>query len=361
MKKDETQSPASVAAPRARRGSAAERPSIYDVAASAGVSIGTVSRVLTGRNKEVWPSTVKRADHIRKVARELGYTGASWRARAFASRRTHTIALVNVASQPFQMSEVYEQFFSSLSDRFFELKYEMQVVPVSDAHGPRSLRLLGAQRFDGCVVVKKVTPEVDAAVRAAQLPVVVLNARGPKDWPSVLANDEEGAVQLTRHLLSLGHRRMAFATYESLSSPLHDSYGNRIRGMQRALAEAGAPPLTVLSGPTAESVRRIASQSPRPTAAVTFDDRTAIQWLQACWRIGLRVPQDVSMATFNDSSLVALAIPPLTVMSIPTDEMARCAADRLIEELEGTGQARRPMHRGFDLRLVVRESVASME
>lgn len=344
--------------PRALRGTAAQRPSIYDVAAAAGVSIGTVSRVLSGRNKEVWPSAAKRADHIRDVARELGYSGASWRARAFASRQTHTIALVNVASQPFQMSEVYEQFFSTLSDRFFEAGYDMQVVPVSDAHAARSLRLLGAQRFDGCVVVKKVTPEVEAAVRAARLPAVALNAAAPRDWPSVIANDEEGAVRLTRHLLELGHRRMVFATYESLASPLHASYAQRIRGMQRTLAEAGAPALEVLSGPIPESVRAFAALQPRPTAAVAFDDRTAIRWLQACWRSGLRVPQDVSMATFNDSSLAALSIPPLTVMAIPTDEMARCAADRLISAIEGGSGTKRRLCEGFALRLVARESTA---
>lgn len=346
------------ASPGPRRGTATERPSIYDVAAAAGVSIGTVSRVLSGRNKEVWPSTLQRADHIRKVAAELGYSGASWRARAFARGQTRTVALVNVANHPFQMSEVYESFFSDLSDRFFELGYEMQVVPVSYAHAPRSLRLLTEQRYDGCVVVKKVTPDVEEAVRAASLPAVALNARAPRGWPSVTLNDAGGAAVLTRHLLELGHRHLAFVTYETPPFKVHQSYNDRIRGMQRTLEEAGAPPLTVLSGPVPESAARLVAQNPRPTAVVTFDDNTAIRWLQACWRVGLRIPADLSVATFNDSSQAIHAVPPLTVMRIPTREMAGAAADQLVAVIRGASHPSASRRQCFDLQLVTRESTA---
>ena len=333
------------------------RPSIIDVAKEAGVSIGTVSRILSGRTKGVWASSAERAGRVRAAAEKLGYTGGSWSARAFARGRTNAIAVLHVARDPFLAGNASAPVISDLFGRLFELGYETQLLPVDYAHTERGRQLLAGRRYDGAVVVGRVPADIESALRDAGIPVVAINADAPAEWPSFRFDDVGAGRILAGHLLGQGHRVLAFIALVERLDIAHASYRERIEGIREALAEAGLPPPALLLGEDIDaSLRAWRALRPRPTAAICFDDRTLQRWHAACWRAGVRLPEALATAAFNDSPATEFAIPPATTMRLPTRSIANAAADCLVGILRGASPPVAPCVSRFPLTLVVRES-----
>jgi LacI family transcriptional regulator len=340
---------------------------IYEVAEAAGVSIGTVSRVLNGNHKSKWASSAKRAAKIRRVAEEMGYR-ASWRGRAFASGKTHTIGLINQAHAPLHVGESWHGVFQSLIEQFKAAGYGVQFVPTGeDPDDMRACRqMILERRFDGCVVMKYLTPEIASALEEAGMSAVLVNAEADSSddaemrsrWPQVHVDDFGGAVMLTRHLIELGHRRIAFVADDE-GSMRHFSLRQRLAGVRQAMRDAGlGEPIDLHQSSLLAAVDQMMAQPSPPTAIVTYHDETAVALLQACWRRGLRVPEQVSVGTFNDSKLTRTSIPPLTTVRLPGPALSRRVAALLLEQItpqHGDEVAERVV---LPEELVVRESTA---
>jgi DNA-binding LacI/PurR family transcriptional regulator len=172
-------------------------------------------------------------------------------------------------------------------------------------------------------------------------------ADGIEPAASISVDNHHGAVLATRHLLDLGHRRIAFLS----DLPRVTSRLERIRGYREAMAAAGLPAETALvrargsaggsdaggadGGRTA--ARRLLSHRPRPTAVVAGNDLCALGTLAAAHELGLSVPADLSVIGFDDIALARVVTPPLTTVRQPARTIARMAVQQLLAAPHRTG------------------------
>lgn len=324
---------------------------IKDVARLANVSVATVSRALNGA-ENILPDTRAR---VMTAAQELRFTPSS-AARSLITRRTHTVGAL--------LPDLYGEYFSELI-RGIDLKARARGLHllVSSSHGDAreaaaALRaMLG--RVDGLLVM---SPHVDTASLAANLPhglpAVLINTRLPDAAVASFAIDNHGgAFAMTRHLVSRGHRLIAFIAGPDNNYEAQE----RLRGYRSALAELlpGQPEL-VLPGDFNEQTgwragSEIATLAQRPTAVFCGNDMMAIGCLAALAEAGVRVPQDIALAGFDDIPIARYLTPPLTTVRVRIAELGSLALDRLASAIENPGRSA-AQHQTLRAELVVRQS-----
>ena len=324
---------------------------IKDVARDAGVSVATVSRALNGA-ENVTPETRAR---VQVVAQALRYIPSS-AARSLITRRTHTVGVL--------LPDLFGEYFSELI-RGIDLKARSRGLHlmVSSSHGDarEAASVLRAMhgRVDGLLVM---TPHIDSAAIAANLPaslpIVLINTRLPEDGLSSFAVDNRGgAIAMTRHLISRGHRLLAFIAGPDNNYEAQE----RLRGYRSAMAESlpGTPGLVLPGDFTEESGWRagseIATLAQRPTAVFCGNDMMAIGCLAALAEAGLRVPQDIALAGFDDIPIARYVTPPLTTVRVRIAELGSLALDRLASAIENPGRSA-AQHQTMRAELVVRQS-----
>lgn len=324
---------------------------IKDVARAAGVSVATVSRALN-RADNVTPETRRR---VEAVAQELRFTPSS-AARSLITRRTHTVGAL--------LPDLYGEYFSELI-RGIDLKARARGLHllVSSSHGDAqeavaALRAMHG-RVDGLLVM---SPHVDTDSLADNLPpglpAVLINTRFPGDEHSSFAVDNYGGAHaMTRHLISRGHRRVAFIGGPDKNYEAQE----RLRGYRTALAELlpGEPELVLPGDFTEESGWRagseIASLATRPEAVFCGNDMMAIGCLAALAEAGVRVPHDIALAGFDDIPISRYVTPPLTTVRVRIAELGSLAMDRLASAIENPGRSA-AQHQTLRAELVVRQS-----
>jgi LacI family transcriptional regulator len=333
---------------------ATTRLTIRQIADLAGVSIATVSRVLNGRG-DVADET---RDLVSKVIRENGYT-ANRSARGLSAGRTGLIGVL--------VPLVYPAYFSWILAGAAEAlaASDLQIVlsPTGHQHD-REVSVLDRLHglSDGALIIlpeesnEELERMLDGGYRFVVIdPLMPLNER----IPSVSAAHMSGADQAMRHLLGLGHRRIA----QISGPPGWVSTEDRRRGYRAALASAGILPDPRLEahavpeiGPGREAADRLLSVDEPPTAIFAFNDDIAIGAVEAARGRGLRVPEDLSIVGFDDVEHATIVTPNLTTVRQPLEEMGRTAVSLLNRLLEG--QSFETLHVELATRLVVRDSTA---
>ena len=322
---------------------------IGDVAAQAGVSIATVSKVINGRYG-VAPATL---DRVQAVIDELGYE-SSLVARSLRSRRTNVLGIVVADIEPFS-AELLKGAGAAIRERGYEL-----IVYSGSGHGKdhsgwerRYISRLGGTLTDGIILVTPTVVDVDDGT-----PVVAVDPHtGPSTLPSVHSDNLAGAITATRHLLQLGHRRIGFLA----GRPDLESARQREQGYRQALADAGiaVDPSLIRVGDyeletSQEPARQLLILDDRPTAIFAANDLSAMQTMHVARTLGLDVPGDVSVVGFDNIPESALIEPPLTTIDQSIQEMGRRAVELLMDVIEGvTGPAQQVT---LPTRLVVRQS-----
>ena len=322
---------------------------IGDVAAQAGVSIATVSKVINGRYG-VAPATLER---VQAVIDELGYE-SSLVARSLRSRRTNVLGIVVADIEPFS-AELLKGAGAAIRERGYEL-----IVYSGSGHGKdhsgwerRYISRLGGTLTDGIILVTPTVVDVDDGT-----PVVAVDPHtGPSSLPSVHSDNLAGAITATRHLLELGHRRIGFLA----GRPDLESARQREQGYCRALSDAGLPVDTNLIRVgdydlemSQEPARQLLTLDDRPTAVFAANDLSAMQTMHVARSLGLAIPGDVSVVGFDNIPESALIEPPLTTIDQSIQEMGRRAVELLIAVIEGdTGLTQQVT---LPTRLVVRQS-----
>jgi LacI family transcriptional regulator len=331
-----------------------KRPTIMDVARKCGLSKTTVSVILnkTPASTRVPEETQKR---VFEAAEMLGYR-PNWRARALASRRTHTIGVLYAPPMPLIVRGNYEGIMAGINDVLHRHNYHMMLVPLGENPDDWG-RLLLDQRMDGALVLSRLREPLAEIIMRAGLHVGLVNADTDLNVPTVIVDDYDGAVQNTRHLLELGHKRITFLLGQQ---PSHYSVRRRQDGYAAAMRDAGlSEHVRVVGNSVEEFVAEFVAtpQDQRPTALVVYTHFMAVHLLRVLWEAGCSVPRDVSVATFTNAFPVEDVIPPLTTIALPTEEMGRTAAAMVLEQIETKGQApkRRVVLRET---LVVRKSTA---
>jgi LacI family transcriptional regulator len=332
-------------------------PTIFDVAAAAGVSKSTVSNVVRGV-AEVSPATRER---VLDAIERLNYKPNTI-ARQFVQQRTTILGvLLGDLSNPYyaHMAQVVERE----AFRFGYTTMFCNIEGADDIAGAGVDALLG-HRVAGIVFLAFVArrSRVNEALQAARVPIVFLGLS--ESWgDSVGPHDSAGGRLATGHLLELGHRRIAY-----VRTPLVEESGDRARytGYRTTMQAAGAPVLPAFRwtpGADTVSVARqtipfeLAVAGPdAPTALFASNDIGAIALIEACEAAGVRVPGDVSVVGFDDIAIAGLHRISLTTVSQPLDFQAERAVSLLLERI--ASPAISPRHVRVPVELRVRGSTA---
>lgn len=328
------------------------RPTLADVARHLGVSKSAVSQAVNWVPERATTIKEETRQRILRAVKEMGYR-PSWRGQVLAKRRSQAIAVVYSAPLGAVPRGVYFEIVDHIEEQLSKFDLCPAFVHVKE-HAERFDRLLGDARFDGCLTLGVLAPQVLKILRQNQVPAVLVNADADATWTRVNVDDENGARAVMEHLLSLGHKRIVYNS--GPHPPSHHSVAVRSSTYQRCMREAGLTPQPPFVGPEDQFVEQVIRGPDRPTAIVDFDHWGAVRLLQALWRRGLRVPDHLSVATFNDTYPVAEVIPPLTTASLPGRAMAEQAVRLLLERIESPQTP--PQTVVLKETLVVRESTA---
>ena len=331
---------------------------IAEVATSAGVGVGTVSRVLND-SPGVPPATRQR---LLAAIDDLGYR-PNPAARALAGGRTGTIGVL----APFFTQPSAVERLRGVAEVLAASGHDLVLLDVAspaqrDAH---VRRLLAAGPVDGLLVLSlPLPPRV-----GREVPLVLVDSRAP-GVPSVWVDDVRGGRLAAEHLLALGHRRVGFVGDDPGEGAGFTSSADRLRGFAEALARGGAPldPALVRLGPHGREEARamagalLALPEP-PTALFAASDTQALGVREAALAAGLAVPDDVSVVGFDDVEIAAHV--GLSTVRQPLHESGQRAAAILLEIAARGAPHRRPgdgtdasMTIELPLRFVARASTA---
>jgi LacI family transcriptional regulator len=347
--------------PRRSASRAGAATTIHDVAARAGVSVATVSRVLNGKGV-VREETLKQ---VLEAAKTLRYV-PNVAARSLSSRRSQTIGIV--------LPDVHGEFFSEVI-RGVDLaaRSEGYHILVSGSHSDvgEMVEVLEAMRgrVDGLVVM---APDVAlSSVSGALppgLPLVLLNSADPADpaqplRSSITIDNYGGAETMMRHLAELGHERIAFIK----GPPRNADAEERLRGYRDHIGEHARTKSRrlELDGDFTEESGRMAAQkilrmSPRPTAIFAANDSMAVGALAALAEASVPVPAEMSVAGFDDIPIARYVAPPLTTIRVDIADLGRRAFGLLFEAIQQPSDPA-PRRDCIATTLVVRGSCRSLE
>jgi LacI family transcriptional regulator len=330
---------------------AAREVTIKEVAARAGVSVATVSRVVNNKGpvaRETWQRVIDACQALRYMPH-----GA---ARSLSIRRTNTVEVL--------LPDLYGEFFSEVI-RGIDLAARRRgyLLLVSGSHsdwGEMAAVLQAVRgRVDGLLVM---SPDLEArSLRAhlpAGVPVVLLNCADDSGGYSITIDNHGGAQVMVRHLFSTGRKNIAF-----IAGPERNvDAAERLRGFREAMEAAPGTSVRELPGDFSEAagysaIREILESSDRPDAVFAANDSMAIGALCALQEAGLRVPADVAVVGFDDIPIARFVSPPLTTVSVSISELGRRAFELLLEAVENPSAPGRI--EAVPTRLVVRESCGS--
>jgi len=310
---------------------------IYDLARASGVSIATASKALNGR-VDVNAETRSR---VIETARRLDYH-PSHMARGLARRRTENIGVVALRRYkvPFFTNPFYSHVIEGMEQEVTLRNYNLllSILPADDpAVVPFQLpRLVREKNADGLVLLGQMPPELTREVSERGIPGVFVDfhAHG-LSGRFVLTDNRDGERRLVEHLARLGHRRLAF-----VQSGVPDwSFAERQAGFESACEAMGAGHeiwhVPALEWPVieAELGRRLSGPG-RPTAVLAVNDEHALAVLRSAEAVGLRVPEDLSVAGFDDIEGAGYAKPRLCTVKVDKISMGRRAIQHVFEMME---------------------------
>jgi DNA-binding LacI/PurR family transcriptional regulator len=332
-------------------------PGLAEIAAAAGVSISTVSRVLN-RRAGVNEETRRR---VLQVVAEMPYTPRG----VAALRRTGVVGLL----VPELSNPIFPAFAEALETTAARRGYSSLLCNTRAAsiREEEYVRMLRARGVDGMIIVSPDASDSGArhdhyqGLRDEGVHVVFVNGCLPSSTvPDVCVDEHVAGYLATRHLLDLGHRRIGFVAGPARSMP------TRLKraGWELALDEAGrrATPDLVAHEPYgaaggAQALARLLDSPQPPTGIICASDLMALGAISEARRRGYEVPRDLSVVGFDDIPIAAYCTPALTTLAQPIAEMAAAAVDGLLDAMEG-GQGQTST-RVFRPSLVIRDTSAS--
>jgi LacI family transcriptional regulator len=328
---------------------------IYDVAHRAGVSMKTVSRVVN-REANVRPATRER---VLEALQALNYR-PNVAARSLASKRSYLLALCLENLRGHYASLIQYGAFAACRDAGYNLL--INLFEESRKHSPAEFqRFVKDTRADGVILAPPLseTPSILRILPTLGIPAVrITPMTRPRKSLSVGMDERRATRDITEHLVSLGHRRIAFIR----GRIGHASTELRENGFRDAMAEHGLAIDPELIGQgtfdfdtTLPCARALLTLPKRPTAIVASNDHMAAAVCAAAHRLALKVPEDVSVVGFDDSSIAQTVWPTLTTVRQPVVTMATEAVHLLLGAINGGSESER---RTLDYEIVVRESTA---
>lgn len=309
---------------------------IVDVAKAANVSPAVVSRILSNDSKLVVREETRA--RVQQAIEELGYT-PNLQARGLRLSRSNTLAMI----VPELNSPVFPVIIQGAQRAAWERGYSLLVGGMGgEEEDPKVAgRLLRSNRIDSLLVTTgRHEAQMLQELATLNAPFVLVNRYLDDQHPYVELDERGAAAAITRHFIELGHRRIAFL------GGLQRRVGERrVAGYADALAEAGlpwVPQLVVDAGyykPGGEDgLRQLLALDEPPTAVVATNEIVAAGAMAAAHRQGVRIPRDLSIASFSDGIVAELLSPALTAVRFPLERMGYLATAMLVDIVEGRGE-----------------------
>jgi LacI family transcriptional regulator len=326
-----------------------------DVARVANVSIATVSHVINGTRFV----SAERVERVHAAMRELGYTPDAT-ARSLRVGRTDTIGLV--------VPDNSNPFFAALARWIEEAGFEAGYTTIlanSNERPDREHRYVStlvSKRVDGLILSPSRGDHgtLRRLLENARIPVVVVDRDAALPNADVVLYDNEGGShEATRYLMELGHTRIA-----CVAGPADASSANeRVRGVRRAVAEAGLPEQPVVEADFhfsggREATARLLDSGVAFSAVFAANDLMAAGAIRELAARGITVPGDVSVMGFDDAPLAEMISPALTTMRQPLQDMAHTAVSMLLSRVT-SGDGGAAVRKVLRTSLVIRESTAA--
>ena len=305
---------------------------LSDVAALSGVATSTASRALSS------PGRVNAAtrERIEQAARELGYVALS-QARSSVSQaagaRTKAIAvLVADVTNPF-----YFDIIRGTQQQARAAGYSQLLVDTEESSEVEQSMLRGLRgSFDGAVIAASRLTDRELAAMAATMPIVAIN-RQTEGVPSVFIDTPFGIDQAVEHLISLGHRRIVYASGPETSWSNEGRWRAFVRAMGRHQLEPGrVGPFSPKRAGGAAAADAVLNSG--ATASIAFNDLLAIGMLTRLRERGVSVPGDLSIVGCDDIFGADFCNPPLTTLTAPIEQAGRVAVSMLLSQLDDEPQ-----------------------
>ncbi len=328
---------------------------IEQVSQKTGLSVSTVSKALNDY-PDIAPET---KDRVLKAARELNYHPS---AAARNLRRKHTNKIGFVL--PFAVSYISEYVSELITGAALAAEatgYNIVLYTNQSNQQDQLAKICRAREVDGLLL--RGTDHVDetfALLDQEEIPFVITGRRVDHPHVSYIVPDNfGGALMLMRHLMELGHTRIAFTSRPAL----FESNTDRLAGYLEALRQAGiAVDRDLIIETSVEprsgylAMNRLLDLPRPPTALFAIHDLIAIDALQAAFDRGLRVPEDISIASFDGIQATQITQPPITTVRQPITEIGKRAVEMLVSRIND--HATPPMRETVPVRLIVRDSTA---
>ncbi|CAL9393592.1 LacI family DNA-binding transcriptional regulator [Streptomyces sp. enrichment culture] len=327
------------------------RPTSRDVAHAAGVSQAAVSLVLGDK----WRGRVSEAtaERVRRAAQDLGYR-PNLAARNLRLGRTRTVLLV----VPALTTEFFAGVYTGAARVAAAHGFGVVLYPSPEGIGPARDPFASAQAALDGVIASSMAADALTAIRGDQLPLVMLDSdpRGSHGAATVNLDITDGVRQVADHLLALGHRDLLHLAADVPSW----TFEIRARELAERLAAVPGTSLRTARSPLAIDAARTAAEAaltapgPRPTAVICDDDLLAAGTYKAARRLGLRIPDDLSVTGIDDLGLATAIDPELTTVRLDAELFGERGMHALLAVLEG----RTPARGDIPVELVVRASTA---
>lgn len=332
---------------------------LSELARRCSVSPSTVSRVLNNSKQGRFSVSPEVRQRILDTARDINYR-PSMAARNLTASKTNLVAVLGVAGMTSDRVGPVEEAISAMAQVLDKAGYEICVQFLSSRHDRFDLPPL---RVDGVVAVGARTDADVAALDALGLPYVGLNGRVGENGSAVVPDDARGTRIALKHLVDLGHRKIAYLDHWSVDAT-HPSVYERRGAFRDAAAEFGfeIPPLNLplLPADTAwdsyyEPFVRQAIIDGGATAVLTYSHQGALSLFRTAHDLGLKVPDDFSLVCFNNEPVVRLSVPSITAIDVPSTRMGQMAAEILLRQMTSADPIT-PVRVRLDEALLVRES-----
>ncbi len=342
-----------------------KRRTIKDVAEKADVAISTASLALSGKG---YVSDDTRA-RVLAAAKQLDYVPLP-AARQLVTQETGNVGFVLRVDHFARSEPFYTRVF--LGSEFEADQHDLYVllatIPERYVPGEHTPRFLRQRNVDGILVAGKVDPRFLNEVEESGLPVVLIDFE--KDHlPGVVVDNQAGARGAVDHLVSLGHRRIAFVGADME----HPAVRARLDGYRLALSAAGlaSDPALIITrtggNPDRETGKLLGEEmlavDPRPTSVFCVNDAVALGILDTAKKEGVEVPKSLSIVGFDDVTGAQISIPALTTVRVFKEQLGELALRYLTELMSGPDGHEERYQRGYhDIKvpaeLVVRDSTA---
>jgi len=324
---------------------------IDDVAKRAGVSIKTVSRVVN-REPNVRAATKEK---VEAAIQELGYR-PNPSARGLAGRRSYIVGLLYDNPSAQYLAHLHAGVMEACLPRHYGLALS-HFVSGSPNLADNVRGWLRQAQIDGVVLTPPLSDQVELleTIKAMGVPAVVVSSKGPGDMPAVVIDEEDAAYQMTKHLIGVGHKDIAFIK----GHPDHYASALRLAGFRRAMKDAGlsVPEDWVRQGYFDFASGRSAAEvllkgARRPSAIFASNDDMAAGVLYEAHARKMRVPEDIAIAGFDDTPLSRQVGPGLTTVRQPIRAIGEPAGQLVLDAIAGGGmaEAKSPVTMDFELK-----------